>query len=122
LCLFSWKTDSAHAAVEGVVLDESLSVSIDDDWPEANAPVESLRGEGTLATRNRGHLEALSSRRLSSSGNKLKKGKEAAHEGSSPGRAPCHASAYQQAPRQISIPRIKIVVAAPLMLRQERFY
>jgi hypothetical protein len=53
--------------------------------------------EGYLAVKNCGHLETSSSRRLSVSGNKVKKGKEAAHEGSSLGGAPCHTTASQGA-------------------------
>jgi hypothetical protein len=98
LSLFSSKVDSAHGASRGVALGGSSSASIDDHWSEANATSENFRVKGNLANRNRGHLEASSSRRLSSSRNKAK-GKEPRHESSSPGRAPHHTPASQQAPR-----------------------
>jgi hypothetical protein len=98
LSLFSLKVDSTHGASRGVALGGSSSASIEDHWSEANAASENFRVKGNLANRKRGHLEASSSRRLSSSRNKAK-GKEPWHESSFLGRALRHTPTSQQAPR-----------------------
>jgi hypothetical protein len=98
LSLFSLKVDSTHGASRGVVLGGSSSASIEDHWSEANAASENFRVKGNLENRKRGHLEASSSRRLSSSRNKAK-GKEPWHESSFLGRALRHTPTSQQAPR-----------------------
>jgi hypothetical protein len=62
LSVFSSKANSAHEVGGEVMLGESSSVTVDDDWPTTSAVVGSFRDKGVLATIDRGHLEALAPR------------------------------------------------------------
>jgi hypothetical protein len=62
LSVFSLKANSAHEVGGEVMLGESSSVTVDDDWPTTSAVVGSFRDKGVLATIDRGHLEAVAPR------------------------------------------------------------
>jgi hypothetical protein len=91
------KDGSAHDAGGGVALGGSWSASINAHWPEASAATENVRCEDYLAAKNHSDLEASSSRRLSISENRAKKGKEVTRDGSSKGGAWCHTTTSQWA-------------------------
>jgi hypothetical protein len=77
LSLFSSKADSTRDAGRVVMLGESSSLGVNDDWPEASAVVERFRDKGVLSTIEHGHLEvAVELDMFSSGGHNPKKRKK----------------------------------------------